>query len=47
MKVTFDGVAATKFTLESDTQVTVDVPLGAKTGNDHDRGRDCHPCDEL
>jgi uncharacterized repeat protein (TIGR03803 family) len=30
--VTFDGVAATKFTVNSDTQVTADVPTGAKTG---------------
>jgi len=31
-KVTFDGVAATNFTVNSDTQVTADVPTGAKTG---------------
>jgi uncharacterized repeat protein (TIGR03803 family) len=32
MKVTFGGVAATTFTVNSDTQVTADVPTGAKTG---------------
>jgi uncharacterized repeat protein (TIGR03803 family) len=31
-KVTFGGVAATTFTVNSDTQVTADVPTGAKTG---------------
>lgn len=31
-KVTFDGVAATNFTVNSDTQITADVPTGAKTG---------------
>jgi uncharacterized repeat protein (TIGR03803 family) len=31
-KVTFDGVAATTLTVNSDTQVTADVPTGAKTG---------------
>ncbi len=31
-KVTFDGLAATKFTVHSDTQATADVPTGAKTG---------------
>jgi large repetitive protein len=31
-KVTFDGVAATAFTVNSDTQVTATVPTGAKTG---------------
>lgn len=30
--VKFDGVKATSFTVNSDTQVTVDVPTGAKTG---------------
>jgi hypothetical protein len=30
-KMTFDGVAATSFTVNSDTQVTADVPTGAKT----------------
>jgi uncharacterized repeat protein (TIGR03803 family) len=30
--VTFDGVAAAKFTVTSDTAVTADVPTGAKTG---------------
>jgi uncharacterized protein (TIGR03437 family) len=30
--VAFDGIAATKFTVNSDTQVTADVPTGAKTG---------------
>ena len=31
-KVTFGGVAATTVTVNSDTQVTADVPTGAKTG---------------
>jgi hypothetical protein len=31
-KVTFGGVAATGFTVNSDTQVTATVPTGAKTG---------------
>jgi len=31
-KVTFGGVAATTFTVNSDTQVTADVPTEAKTG---------------
>jgi len=31
-KVTFGGVAATTFTVNSDTQVTADVPTGAKAG---------------
>jgi uncharacterized repeat protein (TIGR03803 family) len=31
-KVTFGGVAATSFTVNSDTQVTATVPVGAKTG---------------
>ncbi len=31
-KVTFGGVKATSFTVNSDTQVTADVPTGAKTG---------------
>ena len=31
-KVTFGGVAATTFVVNSDTQVTVTVPTGAKTG---------------
>ena len=31
-KVTFGGVAATQFTVDSDTQVTATVPTGAKTG---------------
>ena len=31
-KVTFGGVAATNFTVNSDTQVTATVPTGAKTG---------------
>jgi len=31
-KVTFGGVAATAFTVNSDTQVTATVPTGAKTG---------------
>jgi uncharacterized repeat protein (TIGR03803 family) len=31
-KVTFGGVKATTFTVNSDTQVTADVPTGAKTG---------------
>jgi hypothetical protein len=30
-KVTFGGVAATSFTVNSDTQVTTTVPTGAKT----------------
>lgn len=33
MNVTFDGVKATTFTVNSDTQVTADVPTGAKTGH--------------
>lgn len=32
-KVTFGGVAATNFTVNSDTQVTAYVPMGAKTGH--------------
>jgi len=32
-KVTFGGVAATNFTVNSDTQVTAYVPTGAKTGH--------------
>jgi uncharacterized repeat protein (TIGR03803 family) len=32
-KVTFDNVAATSFTVRSDTEVTADVPSGATTGN--------------
>ena len=32
-KVTFGGVAATQFTVNSDTQVTAYVPTGAKTGH--------------
>jgi uncharacterized repeat protein (TIGR03803 family) len=32
-KVTFGGVAATSKTVNSDTQVTATVPIGAKTGN--------------
>jgi hypothetical protein len=32
MKVTFGGVAATQFTVNSDKQVTAYVPTGAKTG---------------
>jgi hypothetical protein len=31
-KVTFGGVKATTFTVNSDTQVTANVPTGAKTG---------------
>jgi hypothetical protein len=31
-RVTFGGVTATKFTVNSDTQVTVTVPTGAVTG---------------
>ena len=31
-KVTLGGIKATKFTVNSDTEVTVDVPRGAKTG---------------
>jgi hypothetical protein len=31
-KVTFDGVAASTFTVVSDTEVTATVPTGAKTG---------------
>jgi uncharacterized repeat protein (TIGR03803 family) len=31
-KVTFGGVKATTFTVNSDTQITADVPAGAKTG---------------
>jgi hypothetical protein len=31
-KVTFGGVKATSFTVDSDTQVTATVPTGAKTG---------------
>ena len=31
-KVTFGGVAATSFTVNSGTQVTATVPVGAKTG---------------
>lgn len=31
-KVTFGGVAATSFTVNSDTQITATVPTGAKTG---------------
>jgi hypothetical protein len=31
-KVTFDGVAATTFTVNSATEITADVPTGAKTG---------------
>jgi uncharacterized repeat protein (TIGR03803 family) len=31
--VTFGGVAATSFTVDSDTQVTATVPVGAKTGH--------------
>jgi hypothetical protein len=30
--VAFGGIAATKFTVNSDNQVTADVPTGAKTG---------------
>jgi hypothetical protein len=30
--VTFDGVAATNFTVHSDMLVTAKVPTGAKTG---------------
>jgi hypothetical protein len=32
-KVTFGGVKATSFTVDSDTQVTATVPTGAKTGH--------------
>jgi hypothetical protein len=32
-KVTFGGVRATSFTVNSDTQVTATVPTGAKTGH--------------
>jgi hypothetical protein len=41
-KVTFGGVKATTFTVNSDTQVTAGVPTGAKTGEnrDHDSRRD-------
>jgi len=31
--VTFDGVKATTFTVNSDKQVTATVPTGAKTGH--------------
>jgi len=31
-QVTFGGVKATAFTVNSDTQVTATVPVGAKTG---------------
>jgi hypothetical protein len=31
-KVTFGGVEATSFTVDSDTNVTADVPAAAKTG---------------
>jgi hypothetical protein len=31
-KLTFGGVKATTFVVNSDTQVTADVPAGAKTG---------------
>jgi hypothetical protein len=31
-KVTFGGVAATSFTVVSNTEVTATVPTGAKTG---------------
>jgi uncharacterized protein (TIGR03437 family) len=31
-KVTFGGMKATSFTVNSDTQVTAEVPTGAKTG---------------
>jgi len=31
--VTFNGVAATKFTVESETYMTAVVPAGATTGN--------------
>src|SRR5262249_23608308 len=31
-KVTFGGVTATMFTVDSDTQVTATVPTGARTG---------------
>lgn len=31
-QVTFGGVRATTFTVNSDTQVTATVPTGAKTG---------------
>ena len=32
-KVTFGGVKATSFTVNSDKQVTATVPTGAKTGH--------------
>jgi uncharacterized repeat protein (TIGR03803 family) len=32
-KVTFDKVAATSFTVKSDTEITADVPSGASTGS--------------
>jgi uncharacterized repeat protein (TIGR03803 family) len=32
LKVTFGGVAATSYTINSDTQITATVPTGAKTG---------------
>ncbi len=32
LKITFGGVSATSFTVNSDTQVTVTVPAGAKSG---------------
>ena len=31
--VTFGGVKAINFTVDSDTQVTATIPTGAKTGN--------------
>jgi len=31
-KITFGGVLATTFTVNSDSEVTVEVPTGAKTG---------------
>ena len=31
-KVTFGGVKATTFSVDSDTQITATVPTGAKTG---------------
>jgi uncharacterized repeat protein (TIGR03803 family) len=31
-KVTFDGIATTKFTIDSDSQITVTVPTGAQSG---------------
>ena len=31
-KVTFGGVKATTYSVDSDTQITADVPIGAKTG---------------